>query len=46
MRIINKKDEAKEILESLISEGQHMTKLNRKIYGTTITEAQKLLKTL
>ncbi|TBN05578.1 DUF4071 domain-containing protein [Hyunsoonleella flava] len=43
---INKKDEAKEILESLISEGQHMTKPNKKLYGTTISEAKKLLEVL
>lgn len=40
---INKKEEAKEILESLISEGQHMTKPNKRLYGATISEAQKIL---
>lgn len=41
---IGKNEEAKEILESLTSEGGHMTKPNKKLYGSTITEAQKLLK--
>ncbi len=40
---IGKKEEAKEILESLVSEGQHMTKPNKRLYRTTINEAQKLL---
>ncbi len=38
-----KTNEAKEILESLVSEGQHMTKPNRRLYRNTIGEAQKLL---
>ncbi|MEW4924934.1 hypothetical protein [Algibacter sp. 2305UL17-15] len=43
---INKKEEAKEILESLVSEGKHMTKPNKRLYGNTMTEAEKLLATL
>lgn len=43
---IGKKDKAKDILESLVSEGQYMTKPNRKIYGDTITGAEKLLASL
>ncbi len=42
----NKKEDAKEILGSLVSEGQHMTKPNKRLYGSTITEAQKLLNAL
>lgn len=40
---IDKREEAKEILESLVSEGQHITKPNKRLYGATIKEAQKLL---
>ncbi|GAL66197.1 hypothetical protein [Jejuia pallidilutea] len=43
---INKKVEAQSILESLISEGQYMTKPNKKIYGATIADAKKLLESL
>lgn len=43
---IGKNDKAKDILEALTSEGQYMTKPNKKIYGATITEAEKLLATL
>lgn len=43
---IHKKEEAKEILEALLSEGQHMTKPNKKRYGATINEAQKILNAL
>ncbi|MFS4482150.1 hypothetical protein ACKGJY_03985 [Hyunsoonleella sp. 2307UL5-6] len=43
---INKKEEAKEILEALISEGAHMTKPNKKLYGNTIVDAKKQLETL
>lgn len=43
---IHKKEEAKEILEALLSEGQHMTKPNKKRYGATINEAQKIRNTL
>lgn len=43
---IGKAKEAKELLESLISEGQHMTKPNKRLYRTTILEAQKLLAAL
>ncbi|MGC6429996.1 MAG: hypothetical protein ACON5F_03035 [Jejuia sp.] len=39
----HKTTQAKEILEALVSEGQHMTKPSRKLYRTTIAEAEKLL---
>ncbi|MBC3757384.1 hypothetical protein H7U19_03135 [Hyunsoonleella sp. SJ7] len=42
----NKTEQAKEILEDLISEGQHMTKPNKRLYGNTIAEASKVLKEL
>ena len=38
-----RKERAKDILETLVSEGEHMTKPNKKIYNAVITEAQKLL---
>lgn len=38
-----KKDQAKEILEDVHTESQHMTKLNRRIYRATIMEVEKLL---
>jgi len=43
---IGKNDKAKDILEALVSEGQYMTKQNKKIYNVTIVEAEKLLTTL
>ena len=39
----DKKVEAKNILESICNEAQHMTRTNSRIYRTTIQEAQKLL---
>ncbi|NMH87879.1 hypothetical protein [Flavivirga algicola] len=39
----NKKDEAKEILEDVSTESQHMTKPNKRIYRATILEVEKLL---
>lgn len=38
----NKTTEAKELLEELISEGEYMTKANKKLYKTTFLEIQKL----
>jgi len=43
---LDKKSKAREVLESLISESQHMTPKNRKLYRQTITDAQKVLKDL
>ncbi|MFD2725527.1 TRAFs-binding domain-containing protein [Hyunsoonleella rubra] len=43
---VDKKEEAREILEALISEGQHMTKPNKRLYSNTITEASKMIKAL
>ncbi len=40
---INKKEAATEILEALVAEGQHMTKPNKRLYGSTIKAAEKLL---
>lgn len=42
----NKKQEAKEILNALIFEAQQMTKPNKRIYHSTITEAERILKEL
>ncbi len=39
-----KKDDAKEILQEISLESQHMNKDNRRIYRTTITQVEKLLK--
>lgn len=39
-----KKDQAKEVLEDVYTESQHMTKLNKRIYKATILEVEKLLK--
>ena len=38
-----KKDQAKEVLEEVYTESQHMTKPNRRIYRETILEVEKLL---
>jgi hypothetical protein len=38
-----KKEEAKDILEEIKSESQHMTKPNKRIYRLTIQEVEKLL---
>lgn len=38
-----KKDEAKEILEEIQTESQHMTKQNKRLYRATIVEVEKLL---
>ncbi|TYA66006.1 hypothetical protein [Seonamhaeicola marinus] len=42
----NKTDEAKEILESISSEAQHMTKPNKRLYRSTIAEVEKVLQTI
>ncbi|WP_406684514.1 hypothetical protein N1F78_01980 [Seonamhaeicola sp. MEBiC1930] len=42
----NKTEEAKEILESISSEAQHMTKPNKRLYRITISEVEKLLQTI
>ncbi len=39
----DKKDEAKEVLEDVYDESQHMTKPNKRIYRVTILEVEKLL---
>lgn len=41
-----KEADAKEILNDIYTESQHMTKPNRSIYRTTIQEVEKLLKDL
>ncbi|WP_203257844.1 hypothetical protein [Hyunsoonleella ulvae] len=46
LRDIGKIEEAKEILEALISEGRHMTTPNRKRYRSTIMGAENLLSQL
>jgi hypothetical protein len=38
----NKLDEAKELLEELITEGDYMTKPNKQLYKTTFLDIQKL----
>lgn len=43
---INKKEAAKEILETILSEAQHMTKPNKRLYNATITNTEKLLESL
>ncbi len=42
----DKTEEAKEILESIVSESQHMTKPNQRLYRSTIVEVEKLLQTI
>lgn len=42
----NKTEEAKEVLESITLEAQHMTKPNKRIYRATISDSEKLLETL
>lgn len=42
----NKTEAAKEILESIASEAQHMTKPNKRLYRTTILEVEKVLAAL
>ncbi|AUP80458.1 hypothetical protein [Flavivirga eckloniae] len=39
----DKKDEAKDVLEDVYNESQHMTKPNKRIYRGTISEVEKLL---
>ncbi len=39
-----KKDDAKEILQEISTESQHMNKDNRRIYRSTIVQVEKLLK--
>lgn len=39
----DKKDQAKEVLEDVYTESQHMTKPNKRIYRITILEVEKLL---
>ena len=39
----DKKEEAKEILEEIYTESQHMTKLNKRLYRTTIEDVEKLI---
>jgi hypothetical protein len=43
---INKQEEAKEILNEIYNESQNMTKPNKRLYGTTISEVEKLIKEL
>ncbi len=38
--------EGAELLEEISSESQHMTKMNRRIYRSTINEVERLLKSL
>lgn len=42
----NKQVDAKEILEEIYTESEHMTKLNRRTYRATIIEVEQLLNTL
>ena len=42
----DKVEEAKAILNEIFVESQHMTKPNKRKYGTTINEVEKLLKRL
>lgn len=42
----NKTGEAKEILEAISSESEHMTKPNKRLYRPIIVEVEKLLQTL
>ncbi|AXT20849.1 hypothetical protein D7030_11190 [Flavobacteriaceae bacterium AU392] len=42
----NKQADAKEILEEIYTESEHMTKLNRQTYRATIIEVEQLLNTL
>ena len=39
----SKNDEAKDILEEIKAESQHMTKPNKRIYRNAIQEVEKLL---
>ena len=41
----NKQDEAREILEEIQTESQHMTKPNKRLYRSTIQEVETLLNT-
>ncbi len=41
-----KKDEAKEVLNDIITESEHMNKSNKKLYKLAIVEANKLIKEL
>ncbi|SFZ92682.1 hypothetical protein SAMN05428642_102880 [Flaviramulus basaltis] len=43
---IKKEEDAKEILNEISKESQHMTKPNKRIYRTTTLEVEKLLKEL
>jgi hypothetical protein len=42
----HKVEEGKDLLNEIYSESQYMTKPNKRIYRTTFTEVEKLLKTL
>ncbi len=42
----NKTEEAEDILESISSESQHMTKPNKRLYRLTIAEVEKILQTI
>ena len=42
----NKTEDAKEILNEISIESEHMTKMNKKIYRATISEVQRLLGSL
>ncbi len=42
----NRKSEGADLLNEIYAESQYMTKPNRRIFGATITEVERLLKTL
>lgn len=42
----NKKEDAKSILEAILTESQHMTKPNKRLYRTTIVEVEKLVRSI
>lgn len=42
----NRTSEGKELLEEIFTESQHMTKPNRRIYRNTITDVERLLKSI
>jgi hypothetical protein len=39
----NKKEEAKTILEEIVNESKHMTRVNQKLYRTAVNQAKKIL---
>ncbi|MCB4799547.1 hypothetical protein [Neotamlana laminarinivorans] len=43
---IKKETEAKDVLNEIFNESRHMTKTNKRLYRSTISEVQKLLKEL